>query len=659
MGIATFNSILHHMRNRNADSTDDDIFEDELHNTIRRLNFAEEQDEAKTLLSDLRSMAEKQKICLVEYVLLDFVMGKGCTECSKTICEDAFGKHPTFADMMRHPWFKHLMSHPVATEPYNPLPPIVRNDAYYWHSFHFPLFYYLQEGNSLALEVLDYLATKGDIPSMERVSLYYFDKCQFSKAFLLFKALHEKMQTTEWYDWTIKQEITYKLARLYTSGLGGEQNLDKGAQYYKELENGNDWGEKAEYQLGWLAERRHNYIEAMWYYRKNIDRHEYGKYSFYRRDKDLFPLRLEIAFRQMKKKLNPIVDCLTLATCQKCNDMVLQLKVMMNAIVTIEWGDGETESVKWKVDDWGQVRHSYQSPGYYCITIKTDEENVLTGFHIVSHKAICSIDVSGCKGLTHLLCPNQMLKQMSLSTTEYLSVLDVHGNRLQRINLRKNQLLTIVDCSNNPLQKIEAVKHPPFSLMCIRKTRLGTKAKRRFHEIVRLNAGRLLSEGFVDQQTEPLLPTLLFYIKNSTWEDVLACLQQENEDSKVNNNSTVLHRVYALLKAYRHVTPCPYKNGFMWVRGTWVFIAHKFKTKRTGQIVESQAPEAEFYLYERPWSMILGTPVKAWDNRLPFMMLPQHPNAYYAAMCLYNMVNNEKEMKKHKIPKIVYGKETF
>ena len=102
----------------------------------------------------------------------------------------------------------------------------------------------------------------------------------------------------------------------------------------------------------------------------------------------------------------------------------------------------------------------------------------------------------------------------------------------------------------------------------------------------------------------------------------------------------------------------------MWASGTWVVIAHKFKTKRTGQIVESQALEEEFYLYERPWSMILGTPVKAWDNRLPFMMLPQHPNAYYAAMCLYNMclynmVNNEKEMKKHKIPKIVYGKETF
>ena len=101
---------------------------------------------------------------------------------------------------------------------------------------------------------------------------------------------------------------------------------------------------------------------------------------------------------------------------------------------------------------------------------------------------------------------------MSLSTTEYLSVLDVHGNRLQRINLRKNPLLTIVDCSNNPLQKIEAVKHPPFSLMCIRKTRLGTKAKRRFHEIVRLNAGRLLSEGFVNQLTEPLFAYVAVFI---------------------------------------------------------------------------------------------------------------------------------------------------
>lgn len=190
--------------------------------------------------------------------------------------------------------------------------------------------------------------------------------------------------------------------------------------------------------------------------------------------------------------------------------------------------------------------------------------------------------------------------------------------------------------------------------MCIRKTRLAAKTKRRFHDTVRLNAGRLLREGFVNQLTEPLLPTLLFYIKNSIWKDVLTCLQQENEGAKSISNLTVLHRVYTLLKASRRVTPCPYQNGFMWVSGTWVLIAHKFKSKRTGQIIECQASEEEFYLYERPWSMILGTAVKAWDNRLPFMMLPQHPNAYYAAMCLYNMVDNGAEMKKHRISKIIY-----
>ncbi len=201
--------------------------------------------EVRQLLSYLLELTGEPDSYLVEEILLDFVIGKGCTECSRTVCENIFGKHPTFADMMRHPWFEHLMNHPAQTEPYNPRPSFVRNDAFYWRNFHFPLFYHLQKGNSLALEVLDYLATKGDIPSMERVSLYYFDKCQFSKAFLLFKALHEKMQTTEWYDWAIKQEITYKLAHLYTYGEGVEQDLCKASQYYIELDSGYNWGNKA------------------------------------------------------------------------------------------------------------------------------------------------------------------------------------------------------------------------------------------------------------------------------------------------------------------------------------------------------------------------------------------------------------------------------
>ena len=226
--IPTFNMILRKILVVNAygdkSLRDEILLQDELfYNTVSQLNFSKDSSEVRQLLSYLLELTGEPDSYLVEEILLDFVIGKGCTECSRTVCENIFGKHPTFADMMRHPWFEHLMNHPAQTEPYNPRPSFVRNDAFYWRNFHFPLFYHLQEGNSLALEVLDYLATKGDIPSMERVSLYYFDKCQFSKAFLLFKALHEKMQTTEWYDWAIKQEITNKLAHLYTYGLGVEQ----------------------------------------------------------------------------------------------------------------------------------------------------------------------------------------------------------------------------------------------------------------------------------------------------------------------------------------------------------------------------------------------------------------------------------------------------
>lgn len=189
--IPTFNMILRKILVVNAygdkSLRDEILLQDELfYNTVSQLNFSKDSSEVRQLLSYLLELTGEPDSYLVEEILLDFVIGKGCTECSRTVCENIFGEHSTFADMMRHPWFEHLMNHPAQTEPYNPRPSFVRNDAFYWRNFHFPLFYHLQEGNSLALEVLEHLAAKGDILSMERVSLYYFDKCQFSKAFLLF-----------------------------------------------------------------------------------------------------------------------------------------------------------------------------------------------------------------------------------------------------------------------------------------------------------------------------------------------------------------------------------------------------------------------------------------------------------------------------------------
>ena len=654
MRIPTFNMILRQVLVQNAYGDkrlrDEILLQDELfYNTISRLNFSKDSNEMRQLLSYLHELTGEPDSYLVEEVLLDFVIGNGCTECSRTVCENIFGKQPTFADMMHHHWFEHLMGHPAETEPYAPGYNTVRDDAFYWHNFHFMLFSHLQTDNSLALEVLEHLAAKQDIPAMERVALYYLSKSQYDKAFPLLERLHTKAQTPEWKG-VISQEVTYRLAHLYSWGLGTEKNVDKSTQCYNEMDDDYKWGSLAKYQLGQIAEQNHRYLEAMYYYRENIDDYAYSRYSSHRDSYpgDLLPRRLEIAFRRTKKKLNPIVDCLTLVTCQDCSEMTVQLKVMMNAVVTIEWGDGETESIKWKVDGWEPVKHSYQSPGSYHITIRTDEENVLTGLYVISRKSICSLDISGSKGLTHLLCPNQMLKELSLGKAEYLSVLDVHGNQLHCINLRKNQQLTIVDCSSNPLQKMATLKHPPLRLVCIRKTRLTCKVKKRLQTITHLNAGRMMSEGFVNLKTEPLLPTLLFYIKNSSWEEVFPFLLQECGKGQ---ELLTMRKIFNILKTIRHIIPCPYQNGFLWVSDTWVVIAHSFVVKKTGRTIEDMTWEQEFYLYDRSWGMILGTAVKAKDNRLPFMMLPQRPKAYLVAMCLYNLMYNYTEMRKYGIPK--------
>lgn len=375
MRVPSFNMILRQVLVVNAygdKRVDEEInLENALfYNTVSLLNFSKDSNEVRRQLSYLLELTEKHDSYLVEEVLLDFVIGKGCTECSRAVCDKVFGKQLTFADMMRHHWFEYLMSHPAATEPYAPdLYKIVHDEAFYWHNFQIMLAFRLQEDNSLALEVLDYFAAKGDVFAMEHMALYYFSKCQFNKAFPLLKAVHGKMQTTEW-DFRAKEEVTYKLAHLYAYGQGVEQDFDKATQYSKELTPGFHWGDQAKYLSGRIAEQRHDYWEAMYYYREIIDDYAYSRYSSYRDTypNDLFARKLEVAFRNMKKKLYPMVDSLTLVTCQVCDSIELQIKVMMNARVAIEWGDGEMETIKWKENGWEMVNHTFHSSGSHTIT---------------------------------------------------------------------------------------------------------------------------------------------------------------------------------------------------------------------------------------------------------------------------------------------------
>ena len=89
--------------------------------------------------------------------------------------------------------------------------------------------------------------------------------------------------------------------------------------------------------------------------------------------------------------------------------------------------------------------------------------------------------------------------------------------------------------------------------------------------------------------------------------------------------------------------------------GTFVYPCRGRKDER-GVYSEGYTDGESFYLtIDNPWSVVLGTPIRDADNRMPFMRLPQRRNAFFAAMCLMEMIENEKEMKAHGLEPIKYS----
>lgn len=91
---------------------------------------------------------------------------------------------------------------------------------------------------------------------------------------------------------------------------------------------------------------------------------------------------------------------------------------------------------------------------------------------------------------------------------------------------------------------------------------------------------------------------------------------------------------------------CP-EGIFLEADSSFVYPCRRWKDER-GIYSEGWIDGENFYLtMDNPWSVVLGTPIRDASNRLPFMRLPQRRNAYFAAMCLINLIENKKEMKRH------------
>ena len=83
--IPTFNMILRQILVVNAygdkSLSDEILLQDELfYNTVSQLNFSKDSSEVRQLLSYLLELTGEPDSYLVEEILLDFVIGNGCTE---------------------------------------------------------------------------------------------------------------------------------------------------------------------------------------------------------------------------------------------------------------------------------------------------------------------------------------------------------------------------------------------------------------------------------------------------------------------------------------------------------------------------------------------------------------------------------------------------
>lgn len=493
------------------------------------------------------------------------------------------------------------------------------------------------------------------------------------------------------YDWMEAEGICQMLGKMYEYGLGTAIDLHKAIYYYKLCYEAlrTDCG----YYVGRCYEKLGDEATAMKYYREIIDEGNYRETDYYRHNwnsekaKYFFnsvPYRLEISFRRLKKKMKPSRhDELKITTNGLISELSIDLHVLMNAVITIDWGDGSEETIKkWKVNGWHNLYHCYphkeeeyypvlgsnkeieridfegeemhvhyvgEDRPKYNVTITSDEGNVIMGIRSKIPYTISAVDVRKCKGLMYLICPNQSIETLYLERLPYLREVNVHGNLLQYFFLGNLNSLTAVDVSNNPLGGFNMDKYVPIRLLSIRGiSMMNSQFMRRlvFSKIeknVESNMGRITEPFKLDSQYD-LYPTMSFYIRSSTWKAIRRQLIVECPGADSDYFETARKAYEQILKEKPQKAP---EGIFLEVDGSFVYPCKGWKDQN-GVYKESYTDGEDFYVTtDNPWEVSLGTPLRDSDNRQPFMMKTPRKNAYYAAMCLINLMENDKEMERH------------
>ena len=409
---------------------------------------------------------------------------------------------------------------------------------------------------------------------------------------------------------------------------------------------------EAGYKAGRVCEKMGDYGKAMEWYRKVLDWKVLSPTSWernYREEeeaKSLLPYRLEISFRNLKKRMNPEVHDKTSIAVKCGGKFSLRLKVLMNASVTIAWDNehnANREVIKWKVNGWNQLEHQYSKSGKHEIEIDSDEENVITGIEIETAFSVTKMNLEACRGLEYLHCTNQWasINPKGLCCLKYLNI---RNTKTKRLNIRGMHQLVALDISEIPSLRLIAEKYLPLRYFAM-DGQSDLPKKTQLEENIKLNMGKIVPTIDI-KRMETVHPTVFYYLRSSNWTEVRKAILEDDENGA--HDKEYLRRLYKMYKILCAKTPkhCPYPNGYLESSENYLYIC-RWKREKDGRLIEYEDGEEDAYFWNYSWSITLGTPLKDAANRLPFMMYPPRTNACFAAMSLLAMTANKDEMENY------------
>ena len=607
------------------------------------------------------SMADKEKIYkamkeLIQLgfdrasdILLDIAIQENL---HNSVCGKFKGK--SFQEMMNYGWFKNL----IDTDYSGDICPDRNTPNYKQESYNFSkqlyasntLYHYISTYHSPLLdEIAHYrIFFKKDLRIATLRASQYMRSGKHKEAFKILSLFHIDMtQTIVSYG---EREAALLLAELYEFGLGAAPNLAQALSLYNYCYE--RFTMEAGYKAGRVCEKMGDYGKAMEWYRKVLDWKVLSPTSWernYREEeeaKSLLPYRLEISFRNLKKRMNPEVhDKISIAV--KCGGKFsLRLKVLMNASVTIAWDNehnANREVIKWKVNGWNQLEHQYSKSGKHEIEIDSDEENVITGIEIETAFSVTKMNLEACRGLEYLHCTNQWasINPKGLCCLKYLNI---RNTKTKRLNIRGMHQLVALDISEIPSLRLIAEKYLPLRYFAM-DGQSDLPKKTQLEENIKLNMGKIVPTIDI-KRMETVHPTVFYYLRSSNWTEVRKAILEDDENGA--HDKEYLRRLYKMYKILCAKTPkhCPYPNGYLESSENYLYIC-RWKREKDGRLIEYEDGEEDAYFWNYSWSITLGTPLKDAANRLPFMMYPPRTNAYFAAMSLLAMTANKDEMENY------------